>query len=64
MKRFGPWKSLKCRGPKTIFFQNPRLKLDAARIFSDLPAQLAQVCSLGFPLPGEALTYHDLTTIK
>ena len=47
---------------KTIFLQNPRPKLDAAGIFSDLPAQLAQVCSPGFPVQGEALIYRYLTT--
>ena len=49
-------------GSKTIFLQNRRPKLDAATIFSYLPSQLAQVCSPGFPVLGEALTYRYLTT--
>ena len=46
------------RVSEIIFLQNWRSKSDAARIFSDLPAQLTQVCSPSFPLLGEALTYH------
>ena len=49
-------------GSETMFLQNRRPKLDAARIFSELPAQLAQVCTPSFPVPGDALTYRYLTT--
>ena len=48
--------------PNQNFSQNRRPKLDAGRIFSNLSAQLAQVCSPGFPVPGEALTYRYVTT--
>ena len=49
-------------GSETIFLHNRGPKLDVARIFSNLPAQLAEVCNPGFPVPGDAPTYRYLTT--
>ena len=45
-------------GSETIFLHNRGAKLDVARIFSNLPAQLAEVCNPCFPVPGDAPTYR------
>ena len=49
-------------GVRNHIFAELGAEVDTARIFSDVPAQLAEVCNPGFPVPGDAPTYCYHTT--